>query len=335
MSNGGSSTHPVLEVERLALCARSHHGETSPVTDVSFAVAPGGSLALVGESGSGKSLTLRAVLGLLPPRISVSAGSIRFGDGTGPPQVRDPERLRGRGLAFVPQEPMTAMNPTMRLADLVAAGPRATTGISRRAARAMAVDLLREVGIARPDERADAWPHELSGGMRQRAMIAMALATEPSILLCDEPTTALDVTVQDQVIRLLDRIRCERHLALVFVTHDLALAAQLCERVAVMYAGRVVEAGPTESVFTDPAHRYTEALLAAVPEPSRRADRLASIPGNPPVPAEFGPSCRFAPRCTAALDLCHEVPHVAVAIGRAEELRWTACVNPPEPWASR
>jgi oligopeptide/dipeptide ABC transporter ATP-binding protein len=267
--------------------------------------------------------------------MSVSAGSIRFGNGTGPPQMRDPARLRGRGLAFVPQEPMTAMNPTMRLADLVAAGPRATTGISRRAARAMAVDLLREVGIAHPDARADAWPHELSGGMRQRAMIAMALATEPSILLCDEPTTALDVTVQDQIVRLLDRIRCERHLALVFVTHDLALAAQLCERVAVMYAGRIVEEGPTESVFAEPAHRYTEALLAAVPEPSRRVDRLASIPGNPPVPAEFGPSCRFAPRCTAALARCHQLPHVAAAIGRAEELRWTACVNPPEPWTRR
>ncbi|MGB8860803.1 MAG: ABC transporter ATP-binding protein, partial [Ilumatobacteraceae bacterium] len=263
------TAHPVLEIEGLALEARSHRGNTRPVTDVSLSVRASESLALVGESGSGKSLTLRAILDLLPQGIAVCCGEIRFGDGTSPAIPTPAAALRGRGLAFIPQEPMTAMNPTMRLADLVGAGPRATRGLSKRNARRLAIDLLGEVGIPDPARRADAWPHELSGGMQQRAMIAMALATEPRILLCDEPTTALDVTVQDQIVRLLHRIRTERGLAMVFVTHDLGLAARLCERVAVMYGGRVVETGPTSDVYATPAHRYTAALLEAVPDAER------------------------------------------------------------------
>lgn len=319
--------HNMLEVESLSLRAVSHHGETRPVTNVSFTVPGAGSLALVGESGSGKSLTLRAILGLLPAGVTADGGEVRYGDGGAPPELVNPEWLRGRGLAYVPQEPSLAMNPTMRLADLVASGPLAR-GVSPREARRIAIELLGDVGIPAPRERADAWPHELSGGMRQRAMIAMALATEPRILLCDEPTTALDVTVQDQIVQLLLTVREDRRLALVFVTHDLALASQLCDDVAVMYAGRVIETGRAADVFASPAHRYTAALIRAIPDPSRRLEQLATIPGQPPAPEDFVDGCRFAPRCEAATSRCTDNAHMMVSVPDTGG-RTTACIDPP------
>jgi oligopeptide/dipeptide ABC transporter ATP-binding protein len=322
----GPAAHPVLEVADLAVRISGHRSAVRPVTDVTLSIARGEALALVGESGSGKSLTLKAILGLLPRDGRVDHGEVRFGDGSSPPRSVDPASLRGRGVALVPQEPMTAMNPTMRLGDLVASGARATRGVSRRAGRALATDLLGEVGLPDPRSRLDAWPHELSGGMRQRAMIAMALATEPSLLLCDEPTTALDVTVQHQIVQLLRRIRSTHGLSLLFVTHDLALAGQLCDHVAVMYAGRVVEVGPTREVYARPAHRYTEALLGAVPDTSDATRALAAIPGQPPDPGEFVAGCRFAPRCTAATDECSTAEHRLIELSPA---RWSACIHPP------
>jgi oligopeptide/dipeptide ABC transporter ATP-binding protein len=318
--------HPVLDVRDLAIVLDGRGGAVMPVTEVSLTIGHGGALALVGESGSGKTLTLRAILGLLPRGGRVARGEIRFGDGRDPPQQIDPARLRGRGLALVPQEPMTAMNPTMRLGDLVAAGARATRGLSRRQGRQLAADLLAEVGIPDPRSRLDAWPHELSGGMRQRAMIAMALATEPTLLLCDEPTTALDVTVQDQIVKLLQRIRADRGLAVLFVTHDLALAGQLCDQVAVIYAGRVVETGPIQDVYRRPAHRYSAALLAAVPDASRSDRPLAAIPGQTPDPAGYPGGCRFAPRCPAATEACASAVHQLTPIAPG---RHTACIHPP------
>jgi oligopeptide/dipeptide ABC transporter ATP-binding protein len=321
-----TSHHAVLEVDRLAIRIGGHRGSVMPLTDVSLSVAPGGALAVVGESGSGKSLTLKAILGLLPSDARIERGEIRFGDGHSPATAIDPATLRGRGIAFVPQEPMTAMNPTMRLGDLVASGARATRGLSRRAGRSLAVDLLAEVGMPDPRSRLDAWPHELSGGMRQRAMIAMALATEPTLLLCDEPTTALDVTVQDQIVRLLGRVRSDHGVSVLFVTHDLALAGQICEEVAVMYAGRVVETGPIVGVYERPAHQYTAALLAAVPDTARTDRGLTPIPGRPPDAADFIDGCRFAARCLEATDSCVESQHRLAQISPG---RWTACIHPP------
>ena len=197
----------LIEVEDLAIAVRGPLGVVEPVTDVSLSVAAGGALAVVGESGSGKTLTLRAIIGLLPRSAQVVRGVVRYGDGDRAPTVRDPASLRGRGLAMVMQEPISALNPTMRVVDQVMAGPLAQGTVTPRQARARATELLGEVGIPAPAQRLDSWPHELSGGMRQRVMIAMALATDPRVLLCDEPTTALDVTVQDQIMRVFERLR--------------------------------------------------------------------------------------------------------------------------------
>jgi ABC-type dipeptide/oligopeptide/nickel transport system ATPase component len=229
---------------------------------VSWELRSGETLGLVGESGSGKSLTLRAVAGLLPPGVETLGGAITVDvDGEG---LRQPDRSPlGRGMAMVFQEPMTSLNPTMRVGDLITVGPRSTGRLTRRDARARALSLLKEVGIPDPERRLDAWPHELSGGLRQRVMIAMALATNPRILLCDEPTTALDVSVQDQILRLLASLKESHHLSVVLVTHDLAVVGQVCDRVVVMRAGRVVESGSTDEILRSPTQPYTRQLLEA------------------------------------------------------------------------
>lgn len=319
--------HPVLDVRALAIALEGPGSVVLPVTDVSLTLGHGEALALVGESGSGKTLTLRAILGLLPSGGRVVRGEIRLGDAHSVPEDIDPAQLRGRGLALVPQEPMTAMNPTMRLGDLVVAGARATRGVTRRDGRRLALELLGEVGIPDPRSRLDAWPHELSGGMRQRAMIAMALATEPTLLLCDEPTTALDVTVQAQIVQLLQRIRADRGLAVLFVTHDLALAGQLCDRVAVIYAGQTVETGPIRDVYRSPAHRYTAALLRAVPATGNPRGPLAAIPGQPPDPSSYSKGCRFAPRCSAVTEACASTSSQLTTLSPG---RHTACIHPPQ-----
>jgi ABC-type dipeptide/oligopeptide/nickel transport system ATPase component len=246
----------LLEVE--GLCADI--GGRRVVDGVGLSVAPGECVGIVGESGSGKSLTLRSVIGLLPRGARQSAGELRF-DGA----AYRPEELRGHGIAMVFQEPMTALNPTRRAVDLIADGVLAgrRERVSRWQAREIAVGLMGEVGIPEPAVRARAFPHELSGGLRQRVMIAMALSGSPRLLLCDEPTTALDVTVQDQILGLLDRLREERGLGLLFVTHDLAVIAQVSQRVAVMYDGRLVEQGRTADVLARPEHEHTAALRAA------------------------------------------------------------------------
>ncbi len=252
---------PLLEVR--GLCVEVGHGRDvrRVVDSVDLSVASGECLGVVGESGSGKSLTMRSVIGLLPRGVRVSAGALRF-DGA----AYRPEQLRGHGIAMVFQEPMTALNPTRRVGDLVADGVIASRRerVSRRAAREIALGLLGEVGIPDPTGRARAFPHELSGGLRQRVMIALALSGDPRLLLCDEPTTALDVTVQDQILGVLDRLREERGLALVFVTHDLAVIAQISQQIVVMREGIVVERGATGEVLREPQHEYTAALRASV-----------------------------------------------------------------------
>ena len=315
-------TRTVLDVRDLHVSLRSGERTVTPVDGVSFDVRAGESLGIVGESGSGKSLTLKAVLGLLP-RGGSTAGSVSYSFADGPTGV-DADRVRGRGAAMVFQEPMTALNPTMRVGDLIAEAVRMTGSRRPGVIRQRVHELMAGVGIPDPERRARMWPHELSGGLRQRVMIAAALATEPEVLLCDEPTTALDVTIQAQILRLLRDLRRERELAMVFVSHDLAVVAEVCDRVAVMYAGRIVETGAVADVLRAPQHPYTAALLASAPSFVGGSGRLATIPGSPPDPRGFPSGCRFAPRCTFAVEDCRSSSYtLAGADGRA-----TACIRP-------
>ncbi|MEY4173314.1 MAG: hypothetical protein RI900_479 [Actinomycetota bacterium] len=256
------SSRTVLEVRGLSVQATGRAAGTTLVHGIDWHLEAGETLGIVGESGSGKSLTLRAVAGLLPDGVRQSGGTVRTDlDGGG---LRDAGRAAlGNGVAMVFQEPMTSLNPTMRIGDLVTIGPRSAGRLGKAQARERSLQLLREVGVPDPERRLTAWPHELSGGLRQRVMIAMALATEPRILLCDEPTTALDVSVQDQVLRLLLSLQQSHSLSLVLVTHDLAVVGQMCDRVLVMNHGRIVESGPTTQVLHDPQHAYTRQLLEA------------------------------------------------------------------------
>jgi oligopeptide/dipeptide ABC transporter ATP-binding protein len=302
-----------------------------PVDGVSLEVSRGGALGIVGESGSGKTLTMRALLGLLPSTVRLVEGRIRFAT-NGQLEEVAPTTLRGSGIAMVFQEPMAALNPLLRAGDLVADAYRATHDCSRADARVQAFRLLGEVQIPAPEERARAYPHQLSGGLRQRVMIATALASEPKLLLCDEPTTALDVTVQQQIVELLNRIRRQRGLALVYVTHDLALVGDICDRLAVMYAGRIVELGAVKEVLSRPAHPYTQALLRSVPRLDTSADALTSIPGAPPDPRHYPVGCRFAPRCGFAQEDCRGASFQLEPV-RAE--RASACIHHERVWNAR
>jgi oligopeptide/dipeptide ABC transporter ATP-binding protein len=289
---------PVLDVQDLRVEFSLAHGVLRAVDRASFSVAPGEALGLVGESGSGKTVTLKALVGLLPRAGRLVGGTVLF-DGVdlakaGEDHLRE---IRGRSIAMIFQEPMTALNPVMRVGDQIAEGPIVRLGSSRRQAKKRALELMRLVGIPDPARRADAYPHELSGGLRQRVMIAIALSSEPKLLLCDEPTTALDVTIQDQILALLSSLRERLHVSVVFVSHDLAVIAETCQHVAVMYAGQVVETGPVETVFREPRHPYTLSLLRSVPDFETTGHTLSPIPGSPPDLADPPPGCRFHPRC--------------------------------------
>jgi oligopeptide/dipeptide ABC transporter ATP-binding protein len=320
-----SSTEPLLEVRDLRVEFPTPHGDVRAVDGASFAVGTGGSIGLVGESGCGKSMTLRAILGLVPRPGRTTGGSVVF---AGRDLTKLPEselrEIRGSGIGMIFQEPMTALNPVMRVGDQIAEGPLVRTDRGRKGARARAVELMREVGIPDPERRYQAYPHELSGGLRQRVMIAIAISSNPSIILCDEPTTALDVTIQDQILKLLTRLARDHGTGIVFVTHDLAVIAQTCETIAVMYAGEIVETGTVAEVFREPHHPYTLALLRSVPDVQRGATTLTTIPGRPPDLLAPPPGCRFAVRCPLARDDCRsgEFPLRTLPGGRA-----TACIH--------
>lgn len=318
-TTGTATTATALRITNLVI--EAGHGEdvTTPVTDVSLAVRRGEAFGIVGESGSGKSLTLRSVIDLLPEGLRRVAGSVAVRLSVESEWVTDVAHLRGRGISMIFQEPMTALNPTMRVGDIVTVGARAHRKLSRKQAHDLAVQLLTEVRLPDPEVQARKWPHQLSGGQRQRVMIAMALATDPKILLCDEPTTALDVEVQDQILQLLDRIRRDRHLAVVFVTHDLGVIRRLCERVAVMYAGQVVEQGTVRDVFGTPTHPYTAGLLGSMPTlDSDRDHPLTGISGHQPDPWERPAGCRFVDRCEYSQPDCHTMTYaLEVVAGHA------------------
>jgi len=319
------SDPPILEVRDLRVEIPLTRGTVHAVQSASFTVEAGQALGLVGESGCGKSMTLRAILGLLPHPGHITGGEVRFeGEDLANADAKRLRDVRGARIGIIFQEPMTALNPVMRVGDQIAEGPRVHLGQSRRHARQTALDLMRKVGIPDPARRAQAYPHELSGGMRQRVMIAIALSCEPQLILCDEPTTALDVTIQDQILKLLSAMRRDLGVSVVFVTHDLAVVAETCERIAVMYAGQVVETGTVDEVFRAPRHPYTLGLLRSVPRFDVVRQSLDSIPGQPPDLVAPPTGCPFQPRCGFARDDCVEgdFPLRRLGPGRA-----TACIH--------
>jgi len=306
-TEGRIDTGRLLHVESLSTTFATERGPVRAVDDVSLTLDRGQSLGIVGESGSGKTVLSRSIMGLLPSTAR-REGSIRFADqellGPGAP---DMSRLWGREMSMVFQNPMVSLNPVMRIGEQIAEPLRIHLGMSRRDARSTAVRLLRDVRIPEPDRRIDQYPHELSGGMRQRVMIAIALACGPTLLFADEPTTALDVTVQAQILDLIAEQRAERNMSVILVTHDLGVVAGHTDVIAVMYGGRLVEVAPTATLFADMRMPYTEALLASIPrldQPSHT--RLTAIPGRPPDLLDPPRGCSFAPRCAYARDRCRE-----------------------------
>jgi len=318
-------SEPLLRVTDLQVEFQLARGILRAVDGASFEVQPGEALGLVGESGSGKTMALRALVGLLPRTARIAGGSIEI-DGEDIVRADESRRreLRGHSVSMIFQEPMTALNPVMRVGDQIAEGPLVRLGLTRRRARERAVELMRLVGIPDPLRRAEAYPHELSGGLRQRVMIAIALSSDPKLILCDEPTTALDVTIQDQILKLLRSLQERLGVTLVFVSHDLAVIAQTCSSVAVMYAGQVVETGRVEAVFREPRHPYTLGLLRSVPDFDLVHERLSSIPGAPPDLAAPPPGCRFHPRCSFAREDCI---HGDFPLLQLEHARATACIH--------
>ncbi len=300
----------LLEVAELRTYFHTGEGVARAVDGVSLEVDPGEVVGVVGESGCGKSVLSLSIMGLVAEPGRIEAGSsIRLGGRElttlGERELR---AVRGCDMAMIFQEPTTSLNPVHPVGGQVAESLRAHRGSGRSEARGRAIELLERVGIADPSRRAGEYPHQLSGGMRQRVMIAMALANEPDLLIADEPTTALDVTIQAQILELLAGLRRDTGMAIMLITHDLGVVAEVCDRVVVMYAGRVVEEGPVADVFRRPAHPYTEGLLAAVPRPGGRGGELAVIPGTVPSATAWPAGCRFRPRCPYGWDRCHEEP---------------------------
>ena len=323
---GASSSGPVLEVRDLAVEFPTERGRIRAVEGLSLSVAAGRTLAIVGESGCGKSVTALAIMGLLAENARVG-GSIRLlgQELTAlPPEER--RARRGRDMAMVFQEPMTSLNPAFTAGEQVAEALRLHAGLSRPAAFARAVAMLERVRIPAAARRARQYPHQLSGGMRQRVMIAMALACRPRLLIADEPTTALDVTVQAQILALLDALKRETGTAVVLITHDLGVVADHAEEVVVMYAGQAVERAPAATLFARPEHPYTVGLLGAAPRLDARACRLASIEGTVPDMRHPPPGCRFAPRCPFRIARCDAAPPPLARIGPAHE---AACWRAP------
>ena len=299
------SGHPnrLMQVRDLAI---SVAGRTL-VEDVDLDLAAGEVLGLVGESGSGKTITCRALMRLMPPGsgLKIKSGIIRLNDRDLVPLDEEAMRqVRGKEIGMIFQNPSSHLDPVMRIGEQIAESIRYHEDASPADAKSRAIDLLRQVGIPDPAGRVSAYPHEFSGGMRQRAMNAAALACRPKLLIADEPTTALDVTVQAQVLRLLLDLRDRLGLAIILVTHNLGVVAQTCDKLAVMYAGRLMETGPKREVLRDPSHPYTRALLGCQPSLSQAAGRLPAIPGQPPSVAAFPSGCRFHPRCPRAEALC-------------------------------
>jgi peptide/nickel transport system ATP-binding protein len=336
-----AARRPVLSVEQFSLKFSREARMPNLVDEVSFAVHEGETLCIVGESGCGKSVTALSLMGLLasPPAIRVS-GVARFdGEDLFALSERELADLRGNRLSMIFQEPMTSLNPAYTVGDQIAETIRRHRGVARSAARAEALEMMKRVRIPAAETRLDMYPHELSGGMRQRVMIAMALANRPRLLIADEPTTALDVTIQAQVLALIRNLQAETGTAMVLITHDLGVVAEVADHVAVMYAGRIVEYGTARELFDDPQHPYTIGLMGAIPSTGKREGALATIAGSVPSPERMPHGCRFAPRCPFALARCVEAAPPQRGVSDAHDASTThrvACwLAPLETHASK
>ncbi|KMO16440.1 ABC transporter ATP-binding protein [Methylobacterium indicum] len=298
-------TQPVLSVRDLRVEFATRRGVLTALDGVSFEINRGEVLGVVGESGAGKSVTGSAVIGLIDPPGRIAGGEIRLNgeriDNLPPEAMR---KVRGKRIGMIFQDPLTSLNPLYRVGRQIEETIRTHTDLSAKAARQRAIDLLAEVGIPAPERRIDGFPHEFSGGMRQRVVIALALAAEPELIIADEPTTALDVSVQAQIITLLKRLGRDHGTAVMLITHDMGVIAEAADRVAVMYAGRVAEIGPVAAVVGDPLHPYAKGLMGAIPSLSHEADRLAQIPGAMPRLSAIPPGCAFNPRCPKVFARC-------------------------------
>ena len=317
----------VLEVRDLHAHLSTRWGLVKAVDGVSFSIRAGETLGLVGESGSGKTMTALSLLRLLPaPAGRIVKGQVLLeGEDLVPKSERDMRRVRGRRISMILQDPQTSLNPVFTIGNQVEEALRAHRAEGRGDMRARAVDALRRVKVAAPEERLRTFPHQMSGGMKQRVVGAIALAPEPRLLIADEPTTALDVTIQLQYLMLLKEVQTRMGLAMLFITHDFGIVARMCDRVAVMYAGRIVESGPVRALFKTPRHPYTEALMASVPRMEGRIERLPSIEGQPPALHRLPPGCRFAPRCRYVEPRCRtEYPPTFAVSAQHEAACWRA-----------
>ncbi len=327
---------PLLEIRNLRTEFLFEDGPVAAVDDVSFAIEPGTILGVVGESGCGKSVTALSIMRLVqePPGRIASGHALFHGTDLLSLSERQMQRIRGSKISMIFQDPMTALNPVFTAGDQVAEVIRLHQRASRREARQRSIELFRQVGIPAPEERVDAYPHQMSGGMRQRVMIAIALACNPELLIADEPTTALDVTVQAGILELIRRLQAERKMAVMLITHDLGVVAETCDRVLVMYAGRIVEKAQVDTLFAAPAHPYTEGLLKSIPSIEAAAEegsarRLDAIPGTVPSLRALPSGCRFRERCPRAIEICASVDP-PLELKRPEH--WAACHNPvPAP----
>lgn len=299
----------VLEVNDLQISFDTYAGEVQAVRGISFDLYKGEAIAIVGESGSGKSVTVKGIMKLLPtPPTRYKSGSIVLeGEDITRYSRKQMEKIKGSKMAMIFQDPMTSLNPSMKIGQQIAEGIQKHTNLSKEAIRARVIELLHLVGIPTPEARFDQYPHEFSGGMRQRVMIAIALACEPMLLIADEPTTALDVTIQAQILKLMSNLNKELGTSIILITHDLGVVAQMAERIIVMYAGKPVEIASKYDLFYDPKHPYTWGLLRAVPRlDSNKREPLTSIPGTPPMLVEPPAGCAFASRCEHAMEICYE-----------------------------
>ncbi|MBW7475349.1 ABC transporter ATP-binding protein [Paenibacillus oenotherae] len=319
----------LLEVDRLQVAFRTDQGALISVDEVSFTLGSGETIAIVGESGCGKSVTSLSIMGLLGKNGSVTQGEIRFNGSTltgGSGNLL--RRLRGSEIAMIFQEPMTSLNPVIPIGEQIEESIRLHLKRSRKEAKAMAVAMLRKVGIPRAEAIMKEYPHELSGGMRQRVMIAMALACNPKLLIADEPTTALDVTIQAQILELMKQLQLENGTAILFVTHDLGVVADMADQVIVMYAGQVVEAADVFTLFRAPQHPYTQGLMKSVPRLDQDSrERLRAIPGAVPALQEMPSGCRFHPRCLHAVERCIQEQPELISAGEGHSVRcWLTAV---------
>jgi len=298
-------TEPVLSVRNLQVEFATRREKLRAINGVSFDIAKGEVLGVVGESGAGKSVTGLAVIGLIDPPGRISGGEIHLSglriDHLPPEEMR---KVRGKRIGMIFQDPLTSLNPLYRVGDQIIETIRTHTSLSEQAARKRAIDLLAEVGIPAPERRIDGYPHEFSGGMRQRVVIALAICAEPELIIADEPTTALDVSVQAQIISLIKRLGRDHGTAVMLVTHDMGVIAETCDRVAVMYSGRIAEIGPVQDVVRNPLHPYAKGLMGAIPTLGGEAPRLVQIPGAMPRLSAIPAGCPFNPRCASAFDRC-------------------------------